>query len=143
MVRERSIRFSENDLSFGHIGDSRIYYLPRDGPMQQITEDHTFVGYQMRSGRITERVARTDPRRNRLQKVLGADQQFIVPQVGMGIMAPGDTFLLCSDGIVDGIWNNALEEAVRQGMTAPDLVRKAIDEGSKDNVTALIIRVVE
>ena len=133
--------FSPEWMFFGHLGDSRVYFIPKDGPMRQVTDDHTFVGYKVRQGLMTEREARLDPSRNRLQKCLGAGLQFVEPHLGAVGFEPGDKFLICSDGVVDGLWDRSIESAVRSGMSAVDLVRHAISEGSRDNVTALIISV--
>ena len=67
---------------FRPLGDSRIYYLPHDGPLTQVTHDHSHVGWLRRKGKINEREARTHPRRNALQQALGAGHQFIDPHIG-------------------------------------------------------------
>jgi PPM family protein phosphatase len=133
--------FSPEHMFFCHIGDSRIYLVPHDGPMKQLTDDHTFVGYQFREGLLTEMQARTAPGRNRLQKALGGGQQYIEPQVGVVRFEPRDRFLICSDGVVDGLWNRGIEEAVRAGLDGQQIVKLALDEGSRDNVTAMVISV--
>ncbi len=126
-------------MYFGHLGDSRVYHVPKDGVMTQLTHDHTFVGYQFRQGLMTEREVRSDPRRNRLQKALGAEQQFVEAQIGSVSIQPHDRFLICSDGVVDGLWDKAIAEAIRSGIDAPSLVKRAIEAGSRDNTTALIV----
>ena len=139
--------FTPEWMFFGHLGDSRIYYLPHDGPMKQITQDHTFVGFQFRQGLLNEREVRNHPRRNILQKCLGAGHQFVDPHMGAVGFAAGDKILICSDGVVDGLWNSGIESRLRaplpEGETyARRLVMDAIAEGSRDNVTALVIEVV-
>lgn len=131
---------------FGHIGDSRIYYLPAAGGLNQVTHDHTFVGKLRRTGQFNERQARTDPRRNALQQALGAGNQFIDPQIGAVGHHPGDRFLICSDGIVDGLWDREIQEIVRTSATArPDisiaknLVDTAVQNSGRDNTTAIVI----
>lgn len=133
--------FSPGWLFFSHLGDSRIYYLPHDGPMRQLTEDHTFVGYQRRQGLMTEREARVHPGKNRLQKVLGASMQIVDPQLGAVRIEPGDRFLICSDGIVDGLWDHSIADALKRGTDAAGLVLEAIREGSRDNATAVLVEV--
>lgn len=135
--------FTPGWMFFSHLGDSRIYYVPHDGPMKQLTEDHTYVGYQRRQGLMTEREARMHPAKNRLQKVLGASMQIVDPHLGAVRIEPGDRFLICSDGIVDGLWDHSIEDAVRSGMPAAELVKTAINEGGTDNTTALLIDVVD
>ena len=75
--------FTPGRMYFGHIGDSRIYYLPaQTGAIRQLSHDDTHVGWLLRKGKINERQARAHPRRNLLQKALGGGNQFVTPQVG-------------------------------------------------------------
>jgi protein phosphatase len=91
--------FTPEWMHFGHIGDSRIYYAPaREEGLRQLTYDDTHVGWLLRNGKINEREARSHPRRNVLQRALGAGHQFVEPQVGSVGCVPGDRFLLCTDG---------------------------------------------
>ena len=135
--------FSIDSMFFCHIGDSRIYLVPETGSMKQLTDDHTFVGYRFRQGLMTEREARNAPDKNRLQKALGGGQQYIEPHVGAVRFEKGDKFFLCSDGVVDGLWNRNIEEAVRSNLSGQEIVNLAINEGSKDNVTAMLIQLSE
>src|SRR5580698_7444581 len=96
--------FTPGWMYYGHVGDSRIYFLPgKSEPLKQLTEDDTHVGWLLRNGKITEHEARTHPRRNVLQKALGGSNQFVTPQVGAVGYERGDTFLLCTDGLVEGL----------------------------------------
>ncbi len=133
---------------FAHIGDSRLYYLPREGGIRQLSHDHSYVGWLRREGRINEREAREHPQRNALQQALGAGHQFIEPQVGAISHRPGDRFLLCSDGVIDGLWDRALEDLIRA--PGPDrlhqpaafrLVEEALENSGRDNLTALVVEV--
>jgi protein phosphatase len=132
-------------LYFCHLGDSRIYYLPHDGPMVQVTHDHSHVGWLRRKGQINEREARTHPRRNALQQALGAGHQFIDPHIGAVGHRVGDRFLICSDGLIDGMWDRQLEETLRTpaaGDTrspAQRLVEEAVQNSGRDNTTALVV----
>jgi serine/threonine protein phosphatase PrpC len=135
--------FTPGWMHFTHVGDSRIYHLPRGGPLVQLTEDHTYVGSLRRAGRLNEREARAHPRRNALQQVLGAGHQFVQPQLGAVPCEPGDRFLLCTDGLVDGIWDRQLQEALRGETPVADLaaqlVREAVRESGRDNATAIVV----
>ncbi|HEY1847740.1 MAG TPA: gamma-glutamylcyclotransferase [Opitutaceae bacterium] len=130
-------------LYFGHVGDSRIYYLPKAGGITQLTHDHTHVGWLRRKGEINEREARGHPRRNALQQALGAGTQFVEPQIGAVAYGPGDRFLVCSDGVVDGLWDRRIEEIVRSRPGAEGAARAIVDEAvaesGRDNATALVI----
>lgn len=134
---------------FGHIGDSRIYYLPYEGGMTQVSHDHSFVGAQRRKGLMNEREARSDPRRSALQQALGAGNQFIDPQVGAVGHRPGDRFVICSDGVVDGLWDRELEEIARTASAsastdsiATQLVSTAVRNSGRDNTTAIVVEVI-
>jgi len=128
-------------MCFGHIGDSRIYYLPKDGQMTQITHDHSHVGWLRRSGQINEREARTHPRRSALAQTLGGGGLRIEPHIGRVSCQPGDRFLICSDGLVDGIWDRRLSELLGGELDAAKLVLEAVAESGRDNTTALLIEV--
>lgn len=138
--------FTAGWMYFGHLGDSRIYYLPkREGGMRQVTQDDTHVGWLYRHGKINEREARTHPRRNLLQKALGAGHQFVDPQVGAVACEPGDRFLLCTDGLIDGLYDAQLLEALRETDAenpAQALVKQARESSGRDNITALVVDVV-
>jgi PPM family protein phosphatase len=135
--------FTPGWMYFGHIGDSRIYHLPRrKKEMRQITQDDTHVGWLFRNGKITEYEARTHPRRNVLQKALGGGNQFVEPQVGAVGWERGDVFLLCTDGLIDGLFDHQLIELLRaDGGSAQQLVAASIKNSGRDNTTALIIQV--
>lgn len=131
-------------MYFGHVGDSRIYYVPRAGGMTQLTHDHSHVGWLRRQGRINEREHRTHPARSSLQQALGAGHQVVEPQVGAVRCEPGDRFLLCTDGLVDGLWDRRIEEAVRSQPgpgIARELVEEAVAESGRDNTTALVVEI--
>ena len=137
--------FTPGWMYFSHIGDSRIYHVPAGGPMSQLTSDHTHVGWLRRTGKINEREARTHPRRNALQQVLGASAQFAEAQFGAVPCLPGDRFLFCTDGVVDGLWDRRIEEVllspVAIGDLAGKLVREAIENSGRDNATAVAVEI--
>jgi protein phosphatase len=141
--------FAPDWMYFAHIGDSRIYYLPKEGGLVQVTHDHSHVGWLRREGQINEREARTHPRRNALQQALGANHQFIDPQVGAVGYRPGDRFVLCSDGLVDGLWDRNIEDTLRHpeagqesATPARRLVEKAVENSGSDNTTAVVVEIL-
>ena len=140
--------FTPEWMYFAHIGDSRIYYLPKDGGISQITHDHSQVGWMRRAGQLNEREGREHPRRNVLQQALGAGNQFIDPHLGAVGYRVGDRFVICSDGLVDGLWDHHIEELVRNPATtsadleaARQLVETAVANSGKDNTTAVVIEI--
>jgi serine/threonine protein phosphatase PrpC len=142
--------FTPGWMYFGHIGDSRIYHLPkRKKIIRQLTHDDTHVGWLLRTAQISERAARTHPRRNALQKALGGGNQFVDPQVGAIACERGDIFLLCTDGLVEGLYDNQLAELLREPQyskrnsnPAQLLVETSVKNSGRDNTTALVIQVV-
>jgi protein phosphatase len=142
--------FTPGWMYFGHIGDSRIYILPkRKKTIRQLTHDDTHVGWLLRNGQISEYEAWTHPRRNALQKALGGGNQFVDPQVGAMACERGDIFLLCTDGLVEGLHNNQLAELLREAQTSKKipnpaqlLVETAVKNSGRDNTTALVVQVV-
>jgi protein phosphatase len=134
-------------MYFAHVGDSRIYHLPARGKkLEQLTQDDTHVGWMLRNRQISEFEARIHPRRNVLQKALGGGNQFVDPQIGALPCRAGDSFLLCTDGLVEGLHNDLLVEYLRSrefsgagAQPARLLVNAAAANDGGDNITALVI----
>jgi len=134
--------FTPGWMYFGHIGDSRIYRLPKgESKLQQLTHDDTYVGWLFRNGRITEYEARTHPRRNVLQRALGGENQYVEPQTGAVACERGDRFLLCSDGLVDGLYDHQAIDFLRNGDAAHKLVETSVQNSGRDNTTAMVVEV--
>ena len=141
--------FTPGWMYFGHVGDSRIYHLAKGKKaLMQLTQDDTHVGWLFRNGQIKEHEARTHPRRNVLQKALGGANQFVDPQVGAVACERGDIFLLCSDGLTEGLYDHATVDLLRATAKAPEagaakaLVEAAVRADGRDNTTALVVQVV-
>jgi protein phosphatase len=138
-----SLIFTGTKASIAHIGDSRVYLL-RDGVMNQITKDHTFVQTLVDSGRISEEEALIHPRRNVLMRVLGDasdEPQFDVYPIDV---LPGDRFLLCSDGLCGVVPNALIEENMKVSNLdeAVDLlIEEAKEYGAPDNVTVILVEI--
>jgi len=133
--------FTPERMMFGHIGDSRIYHLPAEGGLKQITHDHTQVGWMFRNGKLNERELRTHPNRHSLQRALGAGNQFVEPHVGVVTLQPGDRILLCTDGLTDGLWDHQIEKLLTTALEAKCLVEAAIEASGRDNTTAILVEV--
>ena len=141
--------FTPGWMYFGHIGDSRIYHLQkRKKTIRQLTQDDTYVGWLLRNGKISEYEARTHPRRNLLQKALGGGNQFVDPQAGAIACERGDIFLLCTDGLVEGLDDRQLAEILRDFRASKKdsnpsrlLVETAVKNSGRDNTTALVVQV--
>jgi len=138
--------FTPGWMYFGHVGDTRIYHLPaRKNQLKQLTADDTHVGWLLRNGKISDYQARTHPRRNVLQKALGGGNQFVDPQAGAVGCSRGDIFLICSDGLTEGIYDHHIVDILRakdpDSNPAKALVASAVKSDGRDNTTALVVGV--
>ncbi|MEM0968571.1 MAG: protein phosphatase 2C domain-containing protein, partial [Verrucomicrobiota bacterium] len=136
-------------LWFAHVGDSRLYCY-RQGELTQLTHDHSMVGRAFREGKINEREARTHPQRHVLNRIIGARGLHTTPQIGSLVVEPGDYFLFCSDGLIDGLWDKHIKGAFDQHEANEDpekqlsqllssLVDKAVEEAGRDDTTAFVL----
>jgi PPM family protein phosphatase len=136
----------ENQIAIAHIGDSRIYRF-RGGKLEQISADHTFVQRLVDSGRITPEEAAVHPRRSVLMRVLGDVDA--APEIDTDVFdtAPGDRWLLCSDGLSSYVSDDKIEHTLatlRSAQGAADrLIKESLDQGAPDNVTVVLVDIDE
>jgi PPM family protein phosphatase len=134
----------ESRAWFAHVGDSRIYRL-RQGVLEQLTQDHSVVASMVREGLLTDEEAAVHPRRNVLQRSLGVTPEIEIDRGSDLEMLPGDTYLLCSDGLHGFVSNDSIREALE--LPASEAVDRCIElayaAGAPDNVTAVICRAEE
>jgi serine/threonine protein phosphatase PrpC len=126
-----------------HVGDSRAYMV-RGGRITQITHDHSIVGEMVRSGILSDEDARNHPKRNVITKSLGAQDDIAADMPAALDVAPGDTFLLCSDGLTTYLSDADIGDVVSGSSPAEackKLVKMANEAGGRDNVTVLIVTV--
>jgi len=135
--------FTPENLYLANVGDSRLYRL-REGALEQISQDHSFAWREWKRGNIGELQYRTHARRSALFEVVGGGYDQLAPFLAASPYAPGDVFLLCSDGLVDGIWERQLGEILASGppeTTAPALLDHAFDNAGLDDTTLIVIAV--
>ena len=139
------LAFVGEEVVVSHIGDSRVYLL-RDGQVQQITKDHTFVQRLVDLGRITPEEALVHPRRSVLMRVLGDVEE--QPEIDTEILGikPGDRWLICSDGLCgvvpDSLTAQIMKSPIGAGEACELLVGEALEFGAPDNVTVIVVDVV-
>jgi hypothetical protein len=128
-----------------NVGDSRGY-LYRNGTLRRATIDHSYVQELVATGHITEDEARTHPRRNIVTRALGIEPSVRVDSWVLPVVR-GDRFILCSDGLVDEVDDaqitSIIAAATDPQAAADELVTTANANGGRDNVTVLVIDVVE
>lgn len=140
-----ALLLADGKLHFAHIGDSRAYRL-RDGEFKQVSVDHTFVQRLIDEGRLRPEEAETHPHKNVLMRVLGDVDAS--PELDLDTLdaRPGDRWLLCSDGL-NYVAAHAVERTVRETHNlhecADTLVQLTLEAGSPDNVTVVMVDIVE
>ena len=138
--------FYDNFVAVAHIGDSRLYRL-RGELMEQVTRDHSLLQEQLDSGLITPEEAKLSQNKNLVTRALGIDPM-VEPEVHVYETQPGDIYLLCSDGLSDMVEDEEIRLTLialrtNPGLTVQQLVQAANDNGGRDNISAVLIRVVE
>jgi PPM family protein phosphatase len=133
-------------LAVANVGDSRGYVL-RHNRLRQVTVDHSFVQELVAEGAITASEARHHPRRNIVTRALGIEPYVRVDTWAMPIIR-GDRFLLCSDGLVDEVADEVIQEILAThrddpAAAAQALVDAANASGGRDNITAVVVDVLE
>lgn len=137
---------NQGKLYYGHVGDSRLYLHNKQG-LKSITKDHSYVQYLVDIGEIKEHEMESHPSKNQILRALGIDE-VIKPEVCQDPIhpSPGDTFLLCSDGLNGMIGGEGIRKILdfkHQGKTidglSTQLIQAALDAGGKDNVTVGLI----
>lgn len=137
---------SGSSLAMAHIGDSRGYLL-RDGTLDQVTSDHTFVQHLVDTGRLSQADAENHPKRNLVLRVLGDIDADVPVDISVREARVGDRWMLCSDGL-SGVVSRAtmletLTEVEDPGDCADALVALALAAGAPDNVTCVIGDIVD
>lgn len=128
----------------GGIGDSRVYCL-RDGELKQLTTDHSLTRALVEAGTISEEEAATHRYRNVLYRYLGSKEGGTGTEAKEHAPQSGDRYLICSDGVTDGIDDPAIQAVLAENdepqQCAEAMVQAALEGGSKDNVTSVIVYV--
>ena len=138
--------FYDNFLSVAHIGDSRLYRL-RGESMEQVTRDHSLLQEQLDSGLITPEEAKLSQNKNLVTRALGIDPT-VEPEIHVYETQPDDTYLLCSDGLSDMVEDEEIRLTLitlktNPNLTVQQLVQAANDNGGRDNISAMLIRIAE
>lgn len=135
--------FREGRLLVGHVGDSRAYRM-RGGRMNQITKDHSLLQEQIDAGLITAEQAAFSANKNLVTRAVGVEDTVLLEN-HMHDLLPGDTYLLCSDGLSDMLSDETIQQLLQAHDSLADgasaLVAAANDAGGKDNISVILARV--
>ncbi len=130
-----------------NVGDSRTYLYRKSTGLTKITQDHSVVASLVEAGIIKPDDIYTHPKRNQIYRSLGEkpaiDVDWFTEQ-----LQPGDKLLLCSDGLWDMVRDPKIEEVIKKAERQPDkmgsaLVQAALDGGGEDNVSVIVVQVIE
>jgi serine/threonine protein phosphatase PrpC len=138
--------YHDNFMTVAHIGDSRLYRLRGDS-MEQVTRDHSLLQEQLDSGLITPEEAKLSQNKNLVTRALGIDPT-VEPEIHVYETQKDDIYLLCSDGLSDMVEDEEIRLTLitlRQNpsLTVQQLVQAANDNGGRDNISAMLIRIAE
>jgi PPM family protein phosphatase len=139
------IAFAGTSLLIAHVGDSRAYLL-RDGHLERRTEDHSLVEELVREGRLTPEQAESHPQRAIVTRALGVDEDVDVDVYTIDARA-GDRIIVCSDGLTTMLREREVERLARSEddpqRCAEKLVDAAVEAGGEDNVTVIVLDILE
>ena len=135
----------EDEVAVINVGDSRLY-LVRDGELIQVTRDHSLVEDMRASGQITAAEAAVHPHRNIVTRALGIATDVDIDEFSI-IPRTGDHYVICSDGLFNEVGDDQLTATLRRLAdpqdAASELVRLANTNGGRDNVTVVVVEVLD
>lgn len=136
----------DNHVVVGHVGDSRLYRM-RESKLEQVTRDHSLLQEQIDSGLITKEQARHSQNKNLVTRAVGIDPE-VEPEVHSHPIQVGDIYLMCSDGLNDMVTDEDMESTLAAlqanlPLAAEQLVQQANDNGGRDNVSVILVRVMK
>ena len=139
------VLLEKNRMAIAHVGDSRVYLL-HAGTLVRVTHDHSYVEELVDAGEITADEARLHPSRSIITRALGSDPDMYADHFALDI-AQGDRIIVCSDGLSSMVSDKTIEELAVSSVTpqaaADTLVSAALTAGGHDNVTVIVIDVLE
>jgi serine/threonine protein phosphatase PrpC len=138
-----ALHINGNIATIGHVGDSRLYRVDRNGNFYRETNDHSMVAEEVRAGRMTEEQAENHPSRNIISRALGAEESVSVDLKTLMIDG-GTAFLLCSDGITRHVSDQEIKGVLTFGGSPSDICEYLKDlcyhRGAEDNLTAVVVK---
>jgi PPM family protein phosphatase len=136
------VNAEREEVALGHVGDSRAYRL-RGGRLEQLTRDHSLVEEMRRKGQLTDAQAEDHPQRSIITRALGPEPE-VEPDVHTVSAAPGDVFLICSDGLTTMLGEDQIAKLLAGATSMDAATRALVDEanraGGRDNITVLAFR---
>lgn len=137
--------FYDNKVMVAHIGDSRLYRM-RGNEFSQVSKDHSLLQEQIDAGMLTKEQAKLSSNKNLVTRAMGIDPA-VEAEIHEYDTRPGDIYLLCSDGLSDMVGDEDLGMTLQAlganlNLAAQQLVQMANDNGGRDNVSVILIKIL-
>jgi protein phosphatase len=140
-----AVLFRGDIATIAHVGDSRIYLL-RAGTLHVLTKDHSLIAEMMAAGRMTPAEAEKFPWPNAISRALGL-HDVVRPDLGRLTVYPGDVLLLCTDGVSAELPTELIVEILEAAADADSAVERLVAGanamGGRDNISAVVVRVLD
>lgn len=134
-----------DELYVAHVGDSRCYCF-YEGELIQVSEDHSLVNEYLKAGQITKEQAKNFPHKNVIMRALGMKDNVLV-DIQKRQARAGEIYLLCSDGLSDMVPDTETEKILSEDIPLNEKTKRLVDmanaNGGKDNITVILVQVIE
>jgi len=134
--------FFNGKFFIGHVGDSRVYLL-RDGSLQRLTTDHSYIEELIKTGSLSREEARNHPRKHVITRALGCEENVDIDTYCVDVNSD-DLFVLCTDGLTNMLSENDILSIINSNdepqYICSELVKLANERGGEDNITVIIVK---
>jgi protein phosphatase len=132
-----------DQVTVGHVGDSRAYFAQADGELVAITKDHSLVNRLLELGQISEKEASVHPQRNVLYRAVGQTEPYRPDIETLTFPGPG-SLMICSDGLWGVVGKTNLQKILRKAGSPIEICQKMVDlanqAGGPDNITVVLVQ---
>ena len=132
-----------DQVTIGHVGDSRAYFALTDGELEPITKDHSLVKRLLELGQITEKEASVHPQRNVLYRAVGQTEPYRPDIETLTFPSPG-SLMICSDGLWGVVGKTNLQKALRKSGSQIEICQRMVDmanqAGGPDNISVVLVQ---
>jgi protein phosphatase len=132
-----------DQVTIGHVGDSRAYFALTDGELEPITKDHSLVKRLLELGQISEKEASVHPQRNVLYRAVGQTEPYRPDIETLSFPSPG-SLMICSDGLWGVVGKTNLQKALRKSGSQIEICQRMVDmanqAGGPDNISVILVQ---
>lgn len=132
----------KNKLFIGHVGDSRVYTV-KEGGMERVTTDHSFIEELVRNGTLSREEAERHPKKHLITRALGCAADLVVDTYTTELDS-GNYLLMCTDGLTNMLSEDEIKDIIltkdNPEAACDELVRCANEKGGEDNITVIVVK---